>query len=145
MNKLKTVGLSALAGSLAMVSANAVEYAVTGDAMVKIVSAEGNEDGATASNGKGIGVDNSMTFNMSGEMDNGWSVSAYTAMTDAHAFTTSAVTLTMGDMGKIMSGSGYGGNSANYDEETPRAYEQVDDGGGTADLLGDLLGGWRLA
>ena len=45
MDKLKKVGLSALAGSLAMVSANAVEYAVTGDAMVKLVSAEGNENG----------------------------------------------------------------------------------------------------
>ena len=34
MNKLTKVGLSALAGSLAAVSAHAVDYAVTGDAQV---------------------------------------------------------------------------------------------------------------
>ena len=49
MNKLKKIGVSALAGSLAMVSANAVEYAVTGDAMIKLVTAEGNEAGAAGS------------------------------------------------------------------------------------------------
>ena len=35
MNKLKTIGLSALAGSLAVATAsNAVEYSLTGDAYV---------------------------------------------------------------------------------------------------------------
>ena len=79
MNKLKKIGVSALAGSLAMVSANAVEYAVTGDAMVKLVTAEGNEADAASSNGKGYGVDNDLYFNASGELDNGWTVSAYAA------------------------------------------------------------------
>ena len=53
MNKLTKVGLSALAGSLAVVSANASEYSVTGDTQVVFSSAEGIEAGATGSNGKG--------------------------------------------------------------------------------------------
>ncbi len=48
MNKLTKVGLSALAGSLAVVSANASEYSVTGDTQVVFSSAEGNEAGATS-------------------------------------------------------------------------------------------------
>ena len=102
MNKLKKVGLSALAGSLAMFSANAVEYAVTGDAMIKIVSAEGNENSAAASNGKGIGVDNDLYFNASGELDNGWTVSAYAAW-NLEAATNSSAQLTsgMGSLGTV--------------------------------------------
>ena len=56
MNKLTKVGLSALAGSLAAVSAHAVDYAVTGDAQVVYSSAEGNEADSNTSNGRGIGV-----------------------------------------------------------------------------------------
>ena len=57
MNNIKKIGLSALAGSLAMVSANAVEYAVTGDAIVTWMSGEGDQNGKGASNGKGVGMD----------------------------------------------------------------------------------------
>ena len=46
MNNIKKVGLSALAGSLAMVSAHAVEYSVSGDAQAVYSSAQGNEAGA---------------------------------------------------------------------------------------------------
>jgi len=138
MDKLKKIGLTALATSLVASSGYAAEVTIAGAAGFTWSSQSGNTGAPDTDHGKGIGVDNSMTFNMSGEMDNGWSVSAYTAMTDAHAFTTSAVTLTMGDMGSIASGSGYGGNSASYDEETPRAYEQVDDGGGTATSMNQV-------
>ena len=102
MNILKKVGFSALAGSLAMVSANAVEYAVTGDAMVKLVTAEGNENGAAASNGKGYGVDNDLYFNASGELDNGWTVSAYAAWNLEGSTNSSAqLTIGMGSMGTV--------------------------------------------
>ena len=61
MNNFKKVGISALAGSLAMVSANAVEYAVTGDAILTFMSGEGNQNGKGASNGKGLGMDQTYT------------------------------------------------------------------------------------
>ena len=138
MDKLKKIGLTALATSLVASSGYAAEVTIAGAAGFTWSTQSGNTGAPDSDHGKGVGVDNSMTFNMSGEMDNGWSVAAYTAMTDLHAFTTSAVTLTMGDMGKIMSGSGYGGNSASYDEETPSAYEQVDDSGGTATSMNQV-------
>ena len=49
MNKFKKIGLSALAGSLAAVSANAAEYAVTGDAYVSYQS----EDSVKSEAGSG--------------------------------------------------------------------------------------------
>ena len=73
MNNFKKVGLSALAGSLAMVSAQAVEYSVAGDAQAVYSSAQGNENATEASNGKGIGVDTDLAFTGSGDLDNGWS------------------------------------------------------------------------
>jgi hypothetical protein len=36
MNKLKKIGLSALAGSLAVTTANAVDYVVAGDAAMNL-------------------------------------------------------------------------------------------------------------
>ena len=75
MNNIKKVGLSALAGSLAMVSAHAVEYSVSGDAQAVYSSAQGNEAGAEAKNCKGIGVDTDLAFSAAGELDNGWTVS----------------------------------------------------------------------
>ena len=138
MDKLKKIGLTALATSLVASSGYAAEVTIAGAAGFTWSSQSGDTGTPDTDHGKGIGVDNSMTFNMSGELDNGWSVSAYTAMNDSHALTSSAVTLTMGDMGKIQSGNGYGGHSASYDEETPRAYEQVDDGGGTATSMNQV-------
>jgi len=105
MNKLTKVGISALAGSLAMVNANAVEFALTGDAMVKYVSAEGNEAASAASNGKGLGVDNDLYVNASGELDNGWTVAVFAAI-NLEATTTSnessvQTTVGMGSLGTI--------------------------------------------
>ena len=138
MNKLKKIGLTALATSLVASSGYAAEVTIAGAAGFTFSTQSGNTGAPDTDHGKGIGVDNSMTFTTAGEMDNGWSVSAHTALTDAFALTSSAVALTMGDMGTIRSGSGYGGNSASYDEETPRAYEQVDDGGGTATSMNQV-------
>ena len=42
MKNLKKIGLSALAGSLAITSASAVEYSVTGDAIINYVSKDTN-------------------------------------------------------------------------------------------------------
>jgi outer membrane protein OmpU len=140
MDKFKKIGLTALATSLVASSGYAAEVTIAGAAGFTYSTQSGNSGVPATDHGRGFGVDNSMTFNMSGEMDNGWSVAAHTAMTDQHALTTSAVALTMGDLGKITSGYGYGGNSASFDEETPRAYEQVDDGSGGGSTSMNLVG-----
>ena len=127
MNKFKKIGVSALAGSLAMVSANAVEYAVTGDAMIKLVTAEGNEADANSSNGKGYGVDNDIYFNASGELDNGWTVSAYAALNLDGTVTNSSAQLTigMGSLGTVQFNDVWGVPSYIDDmSSTIHAYEE---------------------
>jgi len=135
---IKKIGLTALATSLVASSAYAAEVSVSGAAGYTFKTQAGNTSGA-GDHGKGFGVDNSLTFSASGEMDNGWSVSAMTATSDIFGLTSSAVTLTMGDMGQIFAGSGYGGIAGGWDGEMPVAYEEVDDGG-TTSLSNNLIG-----
>ena len=72
MNNLKKIGLSALAGSLALAtSAQAFDASVSVESQVVYSSAQGNENATEASNGKGIGVDTDIAFSGSGELDNG--------------------------------------------------------------------------
>ena len=109
MNKLTKVGLSALAGSLAAVSAHAVDYSVTGDAQVVYSSAEGNEANSASSNGKGIGVDTDLYFTAGGELDNGFTVSVFTAMdmeqsntaTSGGLNSSAQLTIGMGSLGTV--------------------------------------------
>ena len=130
MNKFKKIGLTALATSLVASSAYAAEVSVSGAAGMTFKSQSGNS-GSANDHGKGIGTDNSLSFSASGEMDNGWSVSASTAFTDAAALSSNAVTITMGSMGSIATGYSMGGNAGNYDG-LGGAYEEVDDGGTTS-------------
>jgi hypothetical protein len=51
----------------------------------------------------------------------------YTAISDAITLTSAATSLTMGSMGTITAGNGWGGNSTSFDEEVPQAYEQASD------------------
>ena len=70
MNRLKKVGLSALAGSLAALSAQAGELAVSGSMEVTYVSKDGSEV-----TGNPLGTNKGMSFKGSGELDNGYTVS----------------------------------------------------------------------
>jgi outer membrane protein OmpU len=139
MNKMKKIGLTALATSLVASSAFAGEATVSGSVGYTWATTGGNTGTPGNDHGKGFGTDNSLAFNYSGDLDNGWSVSGYTTLQDAFSLTSSAVTLTMGDMGSIVSGSGWGGVSASFDEEIPHAYEQADDGSATSTSM-NLVG-----
>jgi outer membrane protein OmpU len=90
MNNLKKLGLSALAGSLVAVSAQAGEMAVSGSANVSYVTGE------TQNSGKSIGSDQDVAFTGTGELDNGWTFTMAKAMTDANAVSSSYTSLTMG-------------------------------------------------
>ena len=138
MNKFKKIGLTALATSLVASSAYAAEVSVSGGAGFTFVTKDGNAAGGATDHGKGFGTDNSLSFSSSGEMDNGWSVSAATALSDAAAISSSSVTITMGSLGSVSSGHGTGGNAGSYDG-LGGAYEEVDDGAGTT-LSSNLLG-----
>jgi len=130
MNNFKKVGLSALAGTLAVVSANASEYSVTGDSQVVWTSQEGNEADASGSNGKGFGVDTDLYFNASGELDNGWTMGFFNAInTDGSSNTSSAqATLGMGSLGTIVFADVAGTAANAIDDVLPFAYEEAWDG-----------------
>jgi len=130
MNNFKKIGLSALAGSLAMVSANAAEMSVTGEAQAVYSSAQGNENATEAGNGKGIGVDTDLAFSASGELDNGWTVSvSHVLDTDANVTNSSTqLAVGMGSLGTIQFNDVGGASSNGIDDVLPFAYEEPWDG-----------------
>ena len=124
MNNLKKIGLSALAGSLVAISANAAELSVSGSVEVTYT-----DTGGTVGNevtGNSFGAKSDMAFTGSGDVGFG-TVTMKRALTDAGAITTSYQTLDMGDMGVLSFDSTAGqlvGIAAN-DDLMPTAYEEV--------------------
>ena len=124
MNNLKKIGLSALAGSLVAISANAAELSVSGSVEVTYT-----DTGGTVGNevtGNSFGAKSDMTFTGSGDVGFG-TVTMNRALSDAGAITTSYQTLDMGDMGTVSFDSTAGqlvGIAAN-DDLMPTAYEEV--------------------
>jgi len=128
MNNLKKIGLSALAGSMAMITAaQSVEYAVSGDAQITFATAEGNEADSVSSNGKGIGSDTDLFFTASGELDNGYTIKFFQAFdtADAVAQSSSQVTLGMGSLGSIQYNVDSGSAANAIDDVLPKAFEEV--------------------
>ena len=70
MNNLKKVGLTALAGALVSVSANAAELSVTGGASISFAGEE------HTTKGNGWSMNDGLTFSASVEQDNGWNITA---------------------------------------------------------------------
>ena len=122
MNKLKTIGISALAGSLVALSAQAGDLTVTGSANISYVDKEANQ-----ANSNPIGISNALTFNKSGELDNGWTWAGaviYLGGSDViGAISTSHITFTMGDMGSLMIGNNAEAIGS-IDDVMPTAYEE---------------------
>jgi outer membrane protein OmpU len=151
MNNLKKIGLTALAGSLVAVGAQAGEMSVSGSFNATYSTQSGNTgtvnstnalQGATPDHGSGLGTDKDFTVSGSGELYNGFTFSGYTLLKDTMTLSSSALTMTMGSMGSLTMGTAYGGNSTKYDVQTPKAYEEVDDGGATslsANFVGSFL------
>ena len=121
MTNIKKLGLSALAGSLVAVSAQAGEMSVTGSANVTYVT------GKNAAAGKAIGTDKDVAFTGTGELDNGWTFTVSTLLTDAYSVSSSYTSMTMGSLGTVSFGLDTGGANYKYDEEVPQAYEQMSD------------------
>ena len=134
MNNFKKLGLSALAGSLAAISAQAGEMAVTGSANVTAVMGESNDSA------KSIGTDKDVAFTGSGELDNGYTFTVSTLLTDAYSVSSSYTSLTMGSLGTLTFGTDFGGASYKYDEEVPQAYEQTSDASqNSANIVGNNM------
>jgi len=120
MNNIKKLGVTALATSLVAVGAQAGEMSVNGAANFTWAQSDGTP-------GKGLGTDKGLTVSGSGELDNGWTFYVGTYLSDAMTLSTHVTTLTMGSLGTVKAGAGFGGAGAGYDEEVPQAYEQTSD------------------
>ena len=119
MNNLKKIGLSALAGSLASVSAHAAEVSVTGSAGITMDRV--NKHLVT---GNDFSMGDSLKFNMSGETDGGLGVAVYYEI-DGGALDDYDMTLS-GDWGSLkFNGSGSSSALGAVDDVTPNAYEEA--------------------
>ena len=124
MNNLKKVGLTALAGALVSVSANAADLSVTGGASISFA---GEEKQTT---GNGWSMNNGVTFSASVEQDNGWNITATQILNDDdvasdRVFDTRSVAIDMGDSGTLtFYGTGGSGAVSAIDDTTPTAGEE---------------------
>jgi len=106
MKTWKKAGLTALAGSLVATSAFAGAMTVSGGATLTYAAETGAEDSASAAadsfgqDGTRWGMNKTISFAGSGEMDNGWTVSLATTFLDA-ASSGVGITLDMGDAGSL--------------------------------------------
>jgi len=133
MNNIKKLGVTALATSLVAVSAHAGTMNVNGSANMTWAQKDGTE-------GKSIGTDKGLTVSGSGELDNGWTFYTGTYISDGINLSTHVTTLTMGSLGTVKMGTGFGGIHGGYDEEVPQAYEQLSDSyQNSSNKIGDAL------
>jgi outer membrane protein OmpU len=130
MNKLSKLGVSALCGSLAAISAaNAGDLTATGGATVTWLSEEG------ATTGNPIGMASAVSFKGSGELDNGWNVALTIAGNDAGAYSASNIVITLPGMGDVRIDQGASGTGiARMDDMTPSVYEEADGAGISAGI-----------
>jgi len=133
---IKKIGLTALAGALVSVSANAADLSVTGSASLNFYGEEKQNTGNGWTMGTGV------TFAASAEMDNGWVVSTSQVMNNdraAEAIDNSTLTIDMGDAGTLQF---YGDNVSSaaslMDDTTPTAGEESWDDVTGADSRGSL-------
>ena len=151
MNNLKKIGLTAIAASLATVSAHAADFSVTGSASMSYTSNSIVGIGGPA-NGNPWAMSDTVNFAASGELDNGWTVS-YTMGLDGSAVAAGAgfedrtLAITLGDMGTLTL-MGQDGSSVvgSMDDKLPTAYEEswnFSGGPGTGTTVGNNA--WKYA
>ena len=133
MDKFKKIGLTALGTTLVASSAIAAEATVTGSTGYTFSSEE-----VGTSTTDGIGFYNNMSLVVSGELDNGWSTKGNMLLTEDAALSSSWASLTMGGMGTVIVGNGYGGIGQAFDDATPRAFEENHDGMKTVTVMDSL-------
>ena len=98
MTNFKKIGLTALAGSLAVTAyAQAGALSVSGTARMEYQSTKTSATASTDS----FAQNTTISFTGSGELDNGMTVSYLQAQSGAGTLTSQGVTLDMGDMGSL--------------------------------------------
>ena len=145
MNKMKKIGLSALAGSLVAFSANAVEMSVSGVAEVTYSTLDSTGT-SQVNTGNPMGSNTSLSFSASGDVGFGTASIIRTINDGGGSYLSASQTLDMGALGVVSfdsSGTGIEGVTA-YDDKLPTAYEEVWNGVSSAGVTGagsnDTLG-----
>ena len=130
MNKLTKIGVSALCGSLAGISAaNAGDLSVAGGADMTWMS---KSDDVT---GNPLGIGSNYTLSGSGDLDNGWSVALSIAMTNANAYSNTNITVGIPGLGDVRFDQGTSGTGIQrMDDMTPTAWEEADGAGLSAGI-----------
>ena len=109
MKNWKKAGVTALAGSLVALSAQAGEMSVSGGATLTYSANTGAQDGSKVATstalGKGSegsrwGMNRTISASGSGEMDNGWTVTVSQSLANG-GLTANSITLDMGDAGSL--------------------------------------------
>jgi len=109
MKNWKKAGVTALAGSLVALSAQAGEMSISGTAQLTYSANTGAQDSgrASASKAAGLGHEGSrwgmnrtLSASGSGEMDNGWTVTVSQSLANG-GLTANSITLDMGDAGTL--------------------------------------------
>jgi len=121
MNKLTKVGLSALCGSLASVSAvNAGTMEVLGGATATYSSNSGQVTGNP------IGMHSGLTFKGSGELDNGSTFTLTITGTDQAGYSAGSISLATPSLGTFAVSSRSGGTGiGGHDDKMPTAWEET--------------------
>jgi len=121
MNRISKLGVSALCGSLAAISAaNAGELTVTGGVDMSWISLD---DQTT---GNPIGMGSNLTFAGSGELENGWSVALSVAMLNQDAYSNTNVTVGVPGLGDFRISQGVSGSGIDrIDDVTPNVWEEA--------------------
>jgi outer membrane protein OmpU len=131
MKNWKKAGLTALAGSLVATSAFAGAVSVSGTAGLTYTGNTGAQDGDAAQKGQDgsrWGLNKSLSFSGSGEMDNGWTVSISQTLKDGSS-TGLGMTIDMGEMGSLNYEADTGARGiGKIDDMMPTANEEVWDG-----------------
>jgi outer membrane protein OmpU len=134
MTNLKKVGLTALAGTLATITAvQAGEVTVSGKAQMSYTTTSVDTSSTNESSLDKFGQDTKIKFSASGEMDNGMNASFMHHHSGGGIFS-SLVTLDMGDMGSLYMDQGNAGRQGitTIQDKVPNAGEQVWDDTGSA-------------
>jgi len=127
MNKLKNIGISALAGSLISLSAaQAGGVSVSGSWELSYTNL--NKD---KTSGNKLGINKNITFGSGGDISDGGAVTWGTtvAMSDSAGLSSASVNINMGGIATLAYDSGTGGYGANaVDNIVPTAWEEIDYG-----------------
>jgi outer membrane protein OmpU len=121
MNKIAKLGVSALCGSLAAISAaNAGDLTVTGGADMTWITLDDDNTGNP------IGMGSNLTFKGDGELDNGWTVALTVAMTNSDAYSNTNVVVTVPGVGDIRIDQGTSATGiSRIDDVTPNVWEEA--------------------